>query len=326
MPSKPPSDLTETFVAGGRVFDGNLLKVHRDTVRLPDGTEGTREYIRHPGAVAVVALFDDGQVLLERQFRYPLRRVFVEIPAGKLEADEHPLETGKRELLEETGYAARFSIDHAETVKPARIARIKALGGGIAIQNRMAFAGEYFAERYGAAAAAAAPPLRAMLDAGLPVGAGTDATRVSSYNPWLSLYWMVTGRTAGGTRLFSESNCLTREEALRLYTVGSAWFSGDEAVKGRIAPGCFADFAILSADYFTVPEEEVRGIESVLTVTGGEIVYAAQPAGGVASAAVAAAAAPFANLAPPPLPPVSPAWSPVAAFGGYQQPARRRPQ
>jgi ADP-ribose pyrophosphatase len=99
-------DLTEHFVSGSRVFDGNLLKVHRDTVRLPDGSTGEREYVRHPGAVAIVALFDDGQVLLERQFRYPNRREFIEIPAGKLEPGEPHLETAKRELLEETGYAA----------------------------------------------------------------------------------------------------------------------------------------------------------------------------------------------------------------------------
>ncbi len=104
-PSKP-SDLTEHFVSGSRVFDGSLLKVHRDTVRLPDGTQGTREYIRHPGAVAILALFDDGSVLLERQFRYPHKRDFIEVPAGKLEPGEPPLETGKRELLEETGYLA----------------------------------------------------------------------------------------------------------------------------------------------------------------------------------------------------------------------------
>jgi ADP-ribose pyrophosphatase len=99
-------DLTEHFVAGGLVLDGNLLKVHRDPVRLPDGTHGEREYIRHPGAVAIVALFDDGKLLLERQFRYPNRREFIEIPAGKLEPGEPPLATAKRELLEETGYVA----------------------------------------------------------------------------------------------------------------------------------------------------------------------------------------------------------------------------
>jgi ADP-ribose pyrophosphatase len=99
-------DLTEHFVAEDLVFDGKLLKVHRDTVRLPDGSQGEREYIRHPGAVAVVALFDDGKVLLERQFRYPHRREFIEIPAGKLEPGEPHLDTAKRELLEETGYVA----------------------------------------------------------------------------------------------------------------------------------------------------------------------------------------------------------------------------
>ena len=93
-------------MSGERVFDGALLKVHRDVVRLPDGSSGTREYIRHPGAVAIVALFDDGRVLLERQFRYPHRRVFIEIPAGKLEPGEPHLETAQRELLEETGYVA----------------------------------------------------------------------------------------------------------------------------------------------------------------------------------------------------------------------------
>jgi ADP-ribose pyrophosphatase len=104
--SKPRSDLTEHFVSGTRVYDGGLLKVHRDIVRLPDDTEAYREYIRHPGAVAIVALSDDARVLLERQYRYPNRREFIEIPAGKLEPGEPHLETAKRELLEETGYSA----------------------------------------------------------------------------------------------------------------------------------------------------------------------------------------------------------------------------
>ena len=99
-------DLTEHFVSGEQVFDGRLLKVRRDVVRLPDGSQGAREYIRHPGAVAIVPLFDDGRVLLERQYRYPQGREFIEIPAGKLEPDEPHLETAKRELMEETGYAA----------------------------------------------------------------------------------------------------------------------------------------------------------------------------------------------------------------------------
>ena len=211
-------------------------------------------------------------------------------------------------VFKETGYKARWCIDHAETISPKNIARIKAMGGGVAVQDRMAFAGETFAERYGTDAASHAPPLRQMLDAGLPLGAGTDATRVSSHNPWIALYGMVTGKTAGGTQLASAENRLTRDEALRLYTIGSAWFSGEADVKGRIAPGQYADFAVLSADYLSVPDEQIRAIESVLTVTGGDVVYSA---------------APFAEFAPAPLPPVSPAWSPVATFGGYQQPSAR---
>src|SRR3979411_1239037 len=109
-------DLTEHFIAGERVYDGVLFRVHRDVVRLPDGRQGVREYIRHPGAVAIVPLFDDGRVLLERQFRYPHGREFIEIPAGKLEPAEPHLATAKRELLEETGYAAaewkRLTVIH----------------------------------------------------------------------------------------------------------------------------------------------------------------------------------------------------------------------
>ena len=200
----------------------------------------------------------------------------------------------------------RWAIDHAETIRPEQIQAIQRLGGGIAIQNRMAFAGELFVERYGEAAAASAPPLRALLESGIPLAAGTDATRVSSHNPWLSLYWMVSGRTVGGTVLYPPENRLTRTEALRLYTTGGAWLSGEEDRKGALMPGRFADLAVLSDDYFSVPEESIRSIESVLTIVAGEVVYGAEP---------------YAELAPE-LPPVLPEWSPVARFGGYRTTAR----
>lgn len=101
------NDFHEETLSTEQVFDGALLKVHRDHVRLPDGIESVREWIAHPGAVAVIAALDSGKLLFERQFRYPLRRVFLELPAGKIDPGEHPLDTARRELREETGYKAR---------------------------------------------------------------------------------------------------------------------------------------------------------------------------------------------------------------------------
>jgi predicted amidohydrolase YtcJ len=195
-------------------------------------------------------------------------------------------------------------IDHAETISPRNIDRILALGGGIAIQHRMAYQGERFIERYGKAKAEQSPPVKRMLAAGVPVGAGTDATRVASYNPFVSLYWLVTGKTVGGTPLYADANRLERMEALRLWTASSAWFSSEQGRKGALVPGQLADLAVLSADYFSIPDEDIKRLESVLTLVGGKAVHAA---------------AEFAALAPPALP-VLPAWSPAAKFGGYAAP------
>jgi predicted amidohydrolase YtcJ len=192
-------------------------------------------------------------------------------------------------------------FDHCETISDRNIERIKALGGGIAIQHRMAYQGEYFVDRYGAKAAQRTPPMRRMLEMGVPVGAGTDATRVASYNPFVSLYWMTTGKTLGGLKLYPEGALLTREEALRLYTQGSAWMSREEAKRGVIAPSQFADLAVLTKDYFAIPDEEIKSLESVLTILGGKPVYAAEE---------------FRPLDPGDLPAMLD-WSPVHHFPGY---------
>lgn len=195
-------------------------------------------------------------------------------------------------------------FDHCETVSERNLERIKALNGGIAVQCRMAFQGEYFMDRYGKEAAEHTPPIKKMLDMGIPVGAGTDATRVASYNPWVSLYWMTTGKTVGGAEMYKDSNILDREQALRLYTQGSSWFSSEEGKKGAIAPGQFADLSILTDDYFSVDDEEIKSIESVVTVVDGKVVYATGDYNDCAPAAI----------------PVLPEWSPVAVFGGYGAP------
>jgi len=168
----------------------------------------------------------------------------------------------------------RWFFDHAETVSDENLERIKALEGGIAIQDRMAYQGEYCAQRYGKQTAMYAPPIKEMLAKSIPVGAGTDATRVASYNPWICLYWLVTGKTVGGTQMRGKKHTLDRLKALELWTAGSAWFSGEHNKKGRIIPGQYADLAILSNDYLTIPEHEIKDLESVLTIVDGKSVYA----------------------------------------------------
>jgi predicted amidohydrolase YtcJ len=195
-------------------------------------------------------------------------------------------------------------FDHCETISDRNIDRIAELGGGIAIQHRMAFQGEYFVERYGRDAAERSPPIRQMLRSGVPVGAGTDATRVASYNPWVALSWLVTGKTVGGLRLCLASQTLNREQALRLWTEANTWFSGESGKKGQIKAGQLADLAVLSDDYFNVADDRIADITSVLTLLSGKPVHASGE---------------FSNLAPP-LPPAMPDWSPVNYYSGYQTP------
>jgi predicted amidohydrolase YtcJ len=199
-------------------------------------------------------------------------------------------------------------FDHAETISQRNIERVARLGGGIAVQHRMAYQGEYFVERYGAHAAEHTPPIRRMLEMGVQVGGGTDATRVASYNPWISLHWMVTGKTVGGLGLYPQAHVLDRVTALRRWTEANAWFSNETGKKGQIVVGQLADLAVLSADYMSIPEDEIRDITSVLTLLGGKLVHASGDYDGLA----------------PALPPAMPDWSPVRLFGGCQP--RRQPR
>ena len=209
-------------------------------------------------------------------------------------------------------------IDHAETISERDIARIKALGGGIAVQHRMAFQGEYFVQRYGAAEATHSPPIAAMRHLNVPVGAGTDGTRVATYNPWVSLQWLVTGKTVAGLQLYTpnytdcdpNSNVSTRAEALRMWTMDNTWFCNEEHLKGKLAPGMFADLAVLKQDYFTIDENSIGQIEADMTMVAGKVVYV-DPLSYSAYQALPL---------PAPYDPatISPSWSPVRVYGGYQ--------
>ena len=171
----------------------------------------------------------------------------------------------------------RWAIAHLNDASAPTLERMKALGVGWALQDAMYFDGERFHKDKGAEAARRAPPMKTALRIGVKVGAGTDAHRVASYNPFVALRWMLDGKTVGGTALRGPEETPTREEALRMYTTGSAWFAHDEGKRGSLELGKLADLAVLSKDYMTAPVEQIGGIESLLTMVGGRIVYAAGP-------------------------------------------------
>lgn len=241
-------------------------------------------------------LEDVVRVLVENRWPWRLHATYDETVTRALDA----FEAVNREMPID---GLHWMLDHCETISDRNIDRVAALGGGIAVQHRMMFQGEDFVDRYGHAAAERTPPVRRMLEAGVPVGAGTDATRVASYNPWVSFAWLVTGRTLGGLQLYPWANRLDRHEALHLWTAGNTWFSTEEGKKGRITPGQLADLAVLDRDIMTVPDDALQDTESVLTLLGGSVVHASED---------------FAPLAPD-LPPAMPDWSPVRRFGGYQR-------
>ncbi|MDJ1505925.1 amidohydrolase [Xanthocytophaga agilis] len=196
----------------------------------------------------------------------------------------------------------RWCFDHAETITEPQLARVKKLGGGVAVQFRMYFQGELYEKMYGKPATQI-PPIKKMLAMGIPVGMGTDAPRISTYNPWMALHWLISGKTIGDMQFWPKEQVLDRFTALSLYTSGSAWFSGEEKDKGKIVKGMYGDVAILSDDYFSISVETVRQIESILTIVNGNIVYASGE---------------YKQYCPV-LPAVIPEWSPVRHFGGYQK-------
>ena len=194
-------------------------------------------------------------------------------------------------------------FDHAETISEENLVRIKALGGSIAIQHRMAYQAESFIKRYGKKAAENTPPVKKMLDLGITVGMGSDGTRVSSFNPWIGLYWLTTGKSIGETKHQADKNVLDRTTALKLFTQGSAKLVRLDADRGMIKENYLADFIVLSDDYFSVADRKIQDITANLTVVDGKIVYADEVFQGLAK----------------PLPKAIPEWSPVNFYGGYQK-------
>lgn len=237
---------------------------------------------------------EDVKKLVERRIPFRMHISYNENITPFLDALEKVNETVPLDGL-------RWSLEHAETISPENIARVKALGGGIALDAKMALHADGFIKMYGREKALETPRLRMLVDSGIPLAMTTDAFRAATYNPWVAVSWTVTGRSVSGSEALASNNRLTRTEALALFTKGAAWFVNAQAEMGAIAPGYLADFALLDRDYFTVPDEEIKSVSSVLTVMNGRVVYGAQD---------------YSDLSPK-LPETLPAWSPVKYFGTY---------
>ncbi len=204
----------------------------------------------------------------------------------------------------------RWGFDHCETLSPKTLERIARLGGSVNIQNRMSLDGEAFLQRYGAQVSADAPPIRRMMEMGLPLAAGTDGNRATSYNPWVGVHWLVTGKTLGGAKLQGDANLLDRTTALRMYSERGAWMSREEHLKGTLEVGKLADLVFLSDDYFSVPVDEIRNLESVMTMVGGRVAYGAGP---------------YQKMALP-APRINQDWLPFKEYGRYAKSAGLPPQ
>jgi predicted amidohydrolase YtcJ len=186
----------------------------------------------------------------------------------------------------------KWSLEHAETITPENIERVKKLGGGIALDAKMALHGDAFIKSHGRDVALQTPRLRKLVDSGIPLAMSTDAFRAATFNPWVGISWMVSGKSVSGSEVLAKDNRLSRAEALKLFTRGAAWFMDTESEMGLIAPGNLADFVVLDRDYFAVPEDQINRISSVLTIMDGKVVFGAQD---------------YSDLSPK-LPDILPAW------------------
>lgn len=171
----------------------------------------------------------------------------------------------------------RWVIAHIENAAPQTLQRMKKLGMGWAVQDRLYFEGDVWPRVMGNDAALHAPPISEGIKAGLVIAGGTDGPRLAPYNPFVTLEWLVTGKTVKGTSIRSKQYSATREQALRIHTLNSAWMAGDENKRGTLEAGKWADLVVLSDDYLTVPENSISKIKALLTVVGGKVEHATGP-------------------------------------------------
>ena len=244
-PQEAEARIRNNFSQGGRALGDDLFRVAGFGERI--GGTDTMSAMFEPTARAIAK----GGWLLQ-QHSITLRENDFHLEAFRSIAREHPIDR------------LRWSIIHLQSIDSARLKALTDLGAGASAQTWT-----YMSNAGG-------PPFRRIVDSGIHAGVGTDSTNVSALDPWLSLFYMTTGRNLAGM-LTNDGQQVSRLEALRLYTEGAAWFCFDDDQVGSLVEGKYADLAVLSQDYLTVPEDAIRRIESVLTLVGGAIVHAQPP-------------------------------------------------
>ena len=244
-PQQVEARVANNFSQGGRAVGDDLFRVAGFGERI--GGNDTMSASFEPTARVIA---DHGWLLQQHSINQ--KENDFHLAAFASIARDHPI----REL--------RWSLIHLQSIDEARLKQLRALGAGASAQTWT-----YFGTGGG-------PPFRRIVDSGIPAAVGTDSTNVSALDPWVSIYYMTTGRNVSGA-LTNADQRISRLEALRLYTEGSAWFSFDDHHIGSFVEGKYADLAVLSHDYLTVPDDMIRRLESVLTMVAGRVVHATGP-------------------------------------------------
>jgi predicted amidohydrolase YtcJ len=270
------------FSLNGQTAGGELEELERLTALLPMGFGDELLHFNGLGERITYAMNNNPAPTEQDKERYyeiarwaAERGMTITMHWGPDATVHHLLDVFERVNREVPIAPLRWSIAHLNDASEATLARMRALGVGWTVQDAMYFGGEALVRARGVEVARRIPPVMTGRRLGVPIGAGTDAHRVASYNPFTALEWFLDGKTVAGTPIRGPEETPDRLTALRFYTAGSAWFSFDEDVRGSLEPGKLADLAVLSDDYFGVPVERIGDIESVLTLLGGRVVYAA---------------------------------------------------
>jgi len=269
------------YSLNGQTAGGELAELQSLTALLPMGFGDDRLHFNGLGERITFAMNNNPEPTAENKERYyeivrwaAERGLGVTMHWGSDETVPHLLEIFERVNREVPIKPLRWSIAHLNDASEGTLKRMAELGVGWTVQDAMYFGGEDLVRRGGADAGRRIPPVVTGQRLGVAIGAGTDAHRVASYNPFTSLQWFLDGKTVAGTPIRGPEETPDRLMALKFYTLGSAWFSFDDDVRGSLEVGKLADLAVLSDDYLTVPLDEIGNLEAMLTLLGGKVVYA----------------------------------------------------